>query len=90
MEFARVVVMEGVLGRLMRVGRRGCVTYDDGVGERWCFVELLRFMVEQGMVDFTGVSRERLDGAIRELPVEVQLMAAYLLAEAKGSPLPRA
>ena len=62
----------------MAVGKRGCVTHDDMVGERWCFLELLKFMVEEGMVNFKWVEREQLEGCIRGLPEEVQVMAEYL------------
>ena len=32
---------------------------NDLTEEEQCFLELLQFMVAQGMVDFTGVSREQ-------------------------------
>jgi hypothetical protein len=75
-----------LLKKAMLVGRFGCQVHR--VSEGLCFVGMLRLMVEKGMVNFRGVTREQLEGWIAALPEETGFIVEFLLS-VSGSPLPR-
>jgi hypothetical protein len=75
-----------LLKKAMLVGRFGCQAHR--VSEGLCFVGMLRLMVEKGMVNFRGVTREQLEGWIAALPEETGFIVEFLLS-VSGSPLPR-
>jgi hypothetical protein len=78
-----------LLEKMMAFGRKRCELHDDPVTGESCCVETLGWRWIRSFWGFKGVTKEILEGWIGELPEEVRVMVEYLLAAAKGSPLPR-